>query len=303
MAMRFGLALSGGGLRGMAHIGVLKALHEEGLKPSWISGASAGAMVSGVYACGYTPQQMDEIARNMDTRILDVDYGGILKSLITCPFKKDLPMSGVYKGDYVEKLFRELTGGRLMREVGFPIAITAVDIQNGQTVVFTDDRSRFPAEDGSILYRDDAPLYLAIRASIAIPAVFRPCRVQGQLLVDGGVTDGMPVMALKKMGAPKVLAVNLGYSGQRRDEVDSIIEIGSQALDIMVGNINAASGRYADYVLNPQIYDVALRDVSRMGECIDRGYTAAISHMDEIKRALFQAITPGRQAPKKKLRG
>ena len=285
--MRFGLALSGGGLRGMAHIGVLKALWEEGMKPSWISGASAGAIVSGIYVCGYTPQRMDAIARTMDRRILDIDYGGIFKSLVTCPFRKDLPITGFYKGDYVEKLFRDLTGGRMMGEIGFPIAITAVDIQNGQTVVFTDDRSRFSGDEGHTVYRDDAPLYLAIRASIAIPVVFRPRRINGQLLVDGGVTDGMPVTSLRKMGASKVLAVNIGYSGQRRDEVDSIIEIGNQALDIMVGGINAAGGRHADYVLNPQIYDVALRDVSRIGECIDRGYTAAISHMDEIKKALF----------------
>lgn len=287
--MRFGLALSGGGLRGMAHIGVLKALWEEGMKPSWISGASAGAIVSGIYVCGYTPRRMDAIARTMDRRILDIDYGGLLKSVITLPFRKDLPITGIYKGDYVEDMFRDLTGGRMLREIGFPIAITAVDINNGQTVVFTDDRTRFSAsEGGRIVYRDDAPLYLAIRASIAIPVVFQPRRVNGQLLVDGGVTDGMPVEALRKMGASRVLAVNIGYSGQRRDDVDSIIEIGNQTLDIMVGDINTASGKHADYVLNPQIYDVALRDTSRIGECIDRGYTAAISHMDEIKAALLK---------------
>jgi NTE family protein len=286
--MRFGLALSGGGLRGLAHVGVLKALWEEGMKPDWISGASMGAIVSGIYVCGYTPRQMDTIARGMDKRILDIDYCGLLKSVFTLPFRKDLPITGIYKGDYVEKLFRDLTGGRMMRQIGFPIAITAVDIQNGQTVVFTDDRSRFSGEEGNrIVYRDDAPLYLAIRASIAIPVVFQPRRINGQLLVDGGVTDGMPVGALRKMGAPKVLAVNLGYSGQRRDEVDSIIEIGNQTLDIMVGDINIASGKHADYVLNPQIYDVALQDVSRIGECIDRGYTAAISHMGEIKKAIM----------------
>lgn len=287
--MRFGLALSGGGLRGMAHIGVLKALREEGLKPSWISGASAGAIVSGIYVCGYTPDRLDAIARTMDRRILDIDYGGLVKSVLSLPFRKDLPITGIYKGDYVEELFKDLTGGRMLRETGFPIAITAVDINNGQTVVFTDDRTRFSGEEGGrIVYRDDAPLHLAIRASIAIPVVFRPRRINGQLLVDGGVTDGMPVTALRKMGAPKVLAVNIGYSGQRRDDIDSIIEIGNQTLDIMVGDITAASGRQADYVLNPQIYDVALRDVSRIGECIDRGFTAALSHMDEIKQALLK---------------
>lgn len=287
--MRFGLALSGGGLRGMAHIGVLKALWEEGLKPSWISGASAGAIVSGIYVCGYSPDEMARIARKIDRRILDIDYGGLVKSLAAFPFRREPVMDGFYKGKYAENLFKELTGGRMLSAVGFPIAITAVDIQNGQTVVFTDDRSRFQTDDPGILYRDDAPLYLAIRASIAIPVVFSPCRIHGQILVDGGVTDGMPVAPLKKMGAPKVLAVNIGYSGQRRDTVDTIIEIGNQTLDIMVGEINARSGKMADYVLNPQIYDVALRDTDRIGECIDRGYTAAIAHMDEIKQALFGA--------------
>jgi NTE family protein len=284
--MRFGLALSGGGLRGMAHIGVLKALWEEGLKPSWISGASAGAIVSGIYVCGYTPDEMAKIAQTMDRRILDFDYGGLMKSLIALPFKREPVMDGFYKGKYAENLFKELTGGRMLREIGFPIAITAVDIQDGQTVVFTNDRTRFREDDPRILYRDDAPLYLAIRASIAIPVVFKPCCINGQLLVDGGVTDGMPVGVLRKMGAPKVLAVNLGYSGQRRDAVDTIVEIGNQTLDIMVGDINLQSGKKANYVLNPQIYDVALRDTGRIGECIDRGYTAALTHMGEIKAAL-----------------
>ena len=96
-------------------------------------------------------------------------------------------------------------------------------------------------------------LYKAIRASIAIPVVFKPIIIDGKRLVDGGVTNNLPIDVLRKMGARRIVGVDLGYNGQLRSDVDNIIEIGSQALDIMAYQITSFKSYGADYILRPGI--------------------------------------------------
>ncbi|HOB19402.1 MAG TPA: patatin-like phospholipase family protein, partial [Candidatus Atribacteria bacterium] len=99
--MRFGLALSGGALRGVAHIGVLKALSENGLYPSYISGTSAGSMVAALYACGYSAVEMEKIALNLDNGIYDPDYPGMLRGIVQWILHRDFDWDGFLKGNEV----------------------------------------------------------------------------------------------------------------------------------------------------------------------------------------------------------
>lgn len=104
--------------------------------------------------------------------------------------------------------------------------------------------------------------------------------------MDGGVTTNLPIEILKKMGAKKIIGVDLGYNGQLRRDVDNIIEIGSQSLDIMAYQITSIKSQGADYILRPGIYDVAIKDSKRIIECIDRGYNSAKENMNMIKKAI-----------------
>lgn len=283
--MKFGLALSGGATRGAAHVGVMKALAEADLHPSWISGTSAGSMVAALYACGYSVQEMEEIALTLDKSIYDTDYsgiaGGILQWIITGNTKWD----GLMKGKNLETMMKKLTKGKFMNESRLPLAITAVDINTGKTILFVDSKKKLIDEE-DIMYINDVPIYQAVRASIAIPVIFKPIIIHGMRLVDGGVTDSVPIDVLKKMGADKVIGISLGYSGQRRCEVDNILEIGSQSIDIVSYRMTKLKSSKADLIINPHIYDIGMLETHRIPELIERGYQAARNNLYMIKKAI-----------------
>lgn len=283
--MKFGLALSGGALRGVAHIGVLKALSEHGLYPSYISGTSAGGMVAALYACGYNANEMERIALTLNKSIYDPDYPGMLKGVLQWIFSRDFDWAGFLKGDEVEKLMKRLTKGISIKEVKMPLAIAAVDINAGNTVMYV-SRKRRLTDTRHAVYKDDVLLYKAVRASIAIPSVFQPVIIDGMRLVDGGVTENVPAGVLRMMGAKVVIGINLGYSGQRRSEVNNILEIGSQAIDIMAYQITRLKTNPCDLMINPDIYDIGMTDFNRVAECIQRGYDSIINNLSAIKNTI-----------------
>lgn len=283
--MRFGLALSGGALRGAAHIGVLKALTEHGLYPSWISGTSAGSIIAALYAYGYTPNEIEKIALSINRSIFDPDYSGIAGGILQWLFTRQFNLDGVVAGKRLEFLMKELTENRLINDVKIPIAITAVDINNGMSVIFASNTSGLK-NTKNITFIDKVPLCEAVRASISIPVFFRPKIINGMRLVDGGITDNLPLKVLKLMGAKAVIGINLGYSGQRRAEVNNLLEIGNQSLDIMAYQITRLITDETDCVINPNIYDVGMTEVDRIPECIKRGYAVTINNMNMIKKTI-----------------
>lgn len=285
--MRFGLALSGGGLRGGAHIGVLKALEEENLHPSWISGTSAGSIVAGLYSCGYSPKEIEKIVLSFKINIYDPDITGILASIFKLIIGKEPVIDGIIKGNKFEKLLKKITEGRKIKDSKIPTALTGVDINDGKTIYFVSNKKGL-RNDKSNKYIDNIEIYKAIRVSIAIPVVFQSRNISGLNLVDGGVTDSLPASVLKLMGAKRVIGVNLGYSGQRRNEVDNFIEVGGQSLNIMEHQITNLKNTHTDLIINPHIYDVGLADFHRISECIERGYKTAKENMYMIKKVIYK---------------
>jgi len=286
--MRFGLALSGGGIRGVAHIGVLKALEEEGLVPSWIAGTSAGSIVAGLYAYGYSTQELVRIAVDLQPKYIDPNFTGLALGFGQWIMGMEPCVDGVVKGKAIEKYLKKLTDSARMSDIRMPLAITAVDINKADSVIFLNKRINTPDDDDTV-YIYDMFLYKAIRASIAIPVIFKPIILGGKRLVDGGVTNNLPIDVLKRMGAKKVIGVDLGYNGQLRSDVDNIIEIGSQALDIMAYQITSFKSHGADYILRPGIYDVAIRDSRKLMECIDRGYNSTKENIKMIRKAIISS--------------
>ncbi len=309
--MVLGLALSGGGIRGASHIGTLKALEEEGLRPDMVAGASAGSIIASLYATGMTVNKMEEAFIKYAPYILDFDLAGSFGAILRlCSLFNGQPvLDGIIKGASAEKIMKKLTNGKKMSQTNIPLAITATDINDGTAVVFASRRL------GRITTRNtvccsNVLISQAVRASIAIPVVFKPktLEVEGRQrrLVDGGVVNNLPVDVLRMMGARKILGINLGYSGQRMEQVDNIVEIGSQTIDIMMYHLTKLrnsrenvvelmhSKRSALYpsmshetlVLNPHIYDVSLFDMGKIPECIERGYTATKARIPEIRRIL-----------------
>ena len=319
--MKIGLALSGGGVRGAAHIGVLKALEEGGIPIHMISGTSAGSIVATLYAGGYTPREIEEIFLRFGHRandshwekfckmmteiflfksregrfnqnIADVDLWGMLAFCFNWLLTRRGKIDGLIKGNMIEGIVREYCCERkahLIRDAQIPLAIPAVDINSAETIMFVSDKSLFN-DSKHIKYVDDAYLWEAVRASIAFPGVFKPKMFRGRRLVDGGISDNVPTKVLEDMGADKILAVNLGYSGRPEEDIDNIFEIAAQSIDIMSYQISRLKSSNADYVFDPKIYDIKLLQVSKIQECIDRGYLAAKKEIHKVRKIMGMSI-------------
>jgi NTE family protein len=284
--MEIGLALSGGAVRGCAHIGVMKALEEAGINCTVISGTSAGSLVGGVYASGMPLDQIEAEARQLNEKLLDFNSIGAAKAVVGSIFGRKVGFSGMFKGNEVWKLAARLTHGINISEAPIKVALCAVDLVSGDTVFFM-NAALSPARRDYTVVRD-APMADAITASCTIPAVFVPRKVGDKNLVDGGVTEYVPVKVLRDMGAGFVIAVDLGREAGEKQKADNILEISARSFDIMSRRLAGTTLDYADVVISPYTADIGLFDFKRIPELIDRGYKAAKRMIPTIKMHAFR---------------
>lgn len=177
---RLGLALSGGGARGLIHIGILKVLKQHEIAVDYIAGTSMGGVIGAGYAVGMSPTEMENIA----CEVLHIQ--NILRFIDPA-----LPDGGLIRGQKLLEFFKRHIGEREFADLNIPLALVAVDLNTAQEVVL---------KEGSIA--------LALRATTAVPGIFTPLEFNRWRLIDGGVLNNLPVDVLKQMGADKVIAVN-----------------------------------------------------------------------------------------------
>jgi NTE family protein len=206
---KIGLVLSGGGAKGLAHIGVLKVIDSLGIKIDYIGGTSMGAIVGGLYASGYTAKQLDSIFKTLNIDDLVQDYIPRKSKLLfnkrnddiyalSLPFKKlklETPNAlskGFYNYNFLSKLTYHVRNIRDFKKLPIPFFCMATDIETGEEVVL--NKGIFPQ---------------ALVASSSIPSVFYPIEIEGKLLIDGGVTNNYPVEKLKELGAEFIIGVDV----------------------------------------------------------------------------------------------
>jgi len=177
---RVGLALSSGGARGSAHVGVLKVLEEQGIAPDVVTGASMGAQVGGAYAAGISVASMID-------HWCSVNFASAVKTLLPT-----IPWSGWSSGRSLRRFLEKLLGDRQIEDLQIPFSAVATDLEAGCAHVL-----------------DQGPLTEAIRASLSVPGLFTPVWIDGHLLIDGGVTNPLPVDVARQMGADVVIAVDV----------------------------------------------------------------------------------------------
>lgn len=300
-----GLALGSGGLRGAAHIGVLQVLEQNGIRPDLVAGTSAGSVIGGLYACGLGPAELEEVFVGLGGKDLydyDVSVRNILKmaAAAACDFLHlpfgpllDAPL-GLVRGVKLERLLASQTSGRSFDELLLPLAVIATDVQTGDTVAFLPRESIPVATQPRTVYVTDATVSEAVRASSAIPGVFEPKEIGGRVCVDGGLKESVPAGILKAMGADIVLAVDLGFSGQKAERIDDIVEILTQSVDIMGEEITDLKlEQYADVVIKPRIYDVGLTDTAKIPDCIKKGAEATVRALPRIHEVLSRRLKAG----------
>lgn len=285
-ANKIGFALSGGGAKGLAHIGVLKVLEAEGIYPDYISGTSMGSVIGGLYAIGYSADFLDSLARAMDWNnyfsdrfdrkylsIEEKNYAERYFATFPLEDKKIQLPKGFVDGQKLGLLLDQLTipvhSLNDFDEFPIPFRCVATDLETGEAVVF---KSGFLPE--------------AIRASIGIPSVFEPLEFHDTLLVDGGVVRNVPVVDAENMGADYVIAFNVGASLYSKKELNSIVQVLDQTSSYRIVESNLEQLGKADLVISPDIAGYKGLDFSQVDSLIAIGEQAARRMLPELKKDL-----------------
>ena len=273
--MRFSLSLSGGGARGAAHVGVLKALEEEGLKPSALSGTSAGALVAAFYTYGIPVKELERwvywIAKH-GKRYVDIDFQSMIKLLIQGPFKKEITVSGIIKGEKLEKIICEVVGNSQIESIPVKLIIPAVDLNTGKTIVFSNVIPMKGNTKKEIQWETSGELCKIVRASTSVPGVFQPVEFKQYDLVDGGVTQNLPVDLLTAIGEDNILAVDVG-AVYKKPKDRSIVEVLTHSFEIMGNVLKECTSEKERYLLKPELPEKAgLLSFEYMPECMRLGY-------------------------------
>jgi NTE family protein len=257
MKRKLGLALGGGGARGLAHIGVLKVLEEEGLAADFVAGTSIGSLIGALYCCGYTWEQLHELARSTDW-----------SDLVTFT----VPRLGLVNARKLERLVARLTGGRTIEQLPVPFRAVTVDITAGEVVVLA-----------------EGPVSKAVRASASIPGIFEPTRWEGRLLVDGGLLDNVPTGVARDMGADVVLAVNLSGERVQSRPPENILDVLLYSLEILIHGQGQRGTAAADVPVVPDLAGFSYRNLGRLAEMIERGEVAMRAALPALRRKLRRA--------------
>lgn len=283
--MKIGVALSGGGIRGIAHAGVLQALENNGIHIDIIGGTSAGSMIASLYAMGYSPEEIYILFRKNARKIIGANTSPIISGLRSFMGKEGKTIKGFKNGRSIEEVYNFIAREKGIETIGqikMPLVIPSVDIMESKEYIFT---NRIPENSqDKAQYITDVSIGKAVRASSSFPAVFDLCNVQKHAFMDGGALDNVPVSEVKKQGADKVLAVK--FDSDRIDENSNIMDIVMKTIDIMGNKIAEENLEKSDYVLNVYTDKVGLLDIKKLDKCFEYGYEAVIKNLDEIKQIL-----------------
>lgn len=283
--MKLGIALSGGGIRGIAHAGVLKALEDNEIKIDVIGGTSAGSLIAALYAMGYSPYYIYILFKRYAKEMVNINSGPIISGIGNFMMNKKNTLQGLKSGKGLETIYNQIAykkGIRKLSQIKMPIVIPTVDIMNSKEYVFTNYIPK-NVEDTS-QYITDITVGKAVRASSSFPAVFNPCTFENHAFMDGGALDNIPVYEVKKQGADKVIAVK--FDADPVDEQSNIMDIIMKTIDIMGNKISEESLEMSDLVLSVYTDKVGLLDVEKLDSCYQYGYNCVIENLDKIKEIL-----------------
>ncbi len=281
--MKIGIALSGGGTRGIAHAGVLKALEENNIKISAIGGTSSGALIAGLYVLGYAPEEILNLFKKHAKEIVGVGINPMIARMKNIIRREN---TGFRRGEDIEKLFDQLAQDKGIETISeitkMPIAIPTVDIKNGKEYIFT---NHIPNETSVYKkYIGDISVGKALRATSSFPAVFCPCDFEEHKFLDGGALNNVPVMEVKKQGMDRVLAVN--FKADEITDTSNYLDIAMRAIDLMGSKIAEENVKQSDYVITICTDKTGLLDIEKLDSCYQYGYRTTIEQINKIKEII-----------------
>ncbi len=281
--MKIGLALAGGGVRGAAHIGAIKALQENGIKIDAVAGTSAGSIVAALYGMGYTTDEMIKLFNYFSKSVMAISpkymFSGI-KEL------RGIKLGGVTTSYNIELAIQEsgkIKNIKNIKDIKLPISIPATDLISDKEIIFTNNQNLQGEE-----YIHDIEIGKAVRASSTFPGMYAPFEYQKYQFVDGGIFDNLPAQETKKLGVDKVISVKFKLKTPRKQ--NTIYNIAMQSLDLMTEKLIEESIKASDYVIEIDLKDVKPFNIGKLEFCYKEGYMQTLDHIIKIKRVIGNEI-------------
>lgn len=289
--MNLGIALGGGGAKGLAHIGVLEVLEENDIRPNSIAGASIGSVVGAIYCLHGSAHGLRARAKEMisseEFKNLELDkfYAGaenIFERFRNELFEKFFLGSLLFKKSHTKydataKIFKDIFGNKKFEDCVMQFTCNALDIRSGEEVVFT-----------------EGALADAVWASCAIPGIFPPFVRDPHIYVDGGVIDNIPVEPVRSIGAKTVVAVYLSKRPEYEDKPNTGFQINQRAYSFMKYHLDQRVLKQADFVIRPDVSGFHWADFYSIDALIDRGRKAAQESIQTLKRISARRYRVGR---------
>jgi NTE family protein len=239
----------------IAHVGVLKALERAGIPIHCLAGTSGGALVGSLFCAGVTTAQLEKVSRQIGWKRL----AGL--SLFAS--------KGLATSEPIARFVSRMIAPRTrFSEMAPPLAVTATDLLTGETLIFRDEACPVPE---------------AVRISCTIPVVYAPVVREGRLLVDGGVSDPLPVDAARALGAEFIVAVSLRH---RPQELHNLLEVGLQMLDVTTASLAEMAKEHADFAIEVDVGSMDKWDLRQAEKLIALGEEAAQRALPDLERAL-----------------
>lgn len=279
MCLNLGLCLSGGGIKGAAHIGVLQALEDNNIHINYISGTSSGSIVASLYAVGYSPKEIYDFFVKYSKEITHISIKNILKLIGGLIFKHKVIIQGLNDGIKLEKIIYNVCkdkGIYTINQVNFPLLIPSVNLQNGDAYIFSSKHIR-SKDKSNYKYDNKILLSKAVRASCSFPGIYSPVSYQGCTLVDGGIRENIPWKETKNMGADKVISI-IFESPIEEDPFLDIFEIITKSINMLSHELSLYEQFGSDYILKINTANISLLDTSQ----IDFLYKLGYSEMDKF---------------------
>lgn len=283
--MSLGVALAGGGLKGLAHIGALKALEELGVKIDYLSGTSSGSIFASFYAMGYTTDEIKEKTMEHYKMLTKIEKKPLFKAGATYLTSGVAKIEGLIPGENIENLVNTVSSDRdikNMNQIKIPFAIATVDTISTKECIFLS--KKIDKQDDEIDYIYDAPIAIATRASMSFPGVYTPCQYGKYNFIDGGTKDNLPVKILKDMGAEKTLA--LSFKIDDYEPKEDIFAILLRTVDIFSLKDVRKAQKEADLAIEIDCQGTSLLEITDADEVMKTGYDTIMKYKEKILKLI-----------------
>lgn len=289
MNFNLGLCLAGGGVKGAAHIGAIKAIEEAGLKINYIAGTSSGSIVATLYAAGFSTDEMYLIFKKYCKKIKYVDFFNIIKLIFGLIFSGKIIIDGLNSGIQLEKLINKECSKKNIKnisDISMPLLIPSVDMATGNVICFTSKMIRKEFED-NIIFINNANIGKAVRGSCSYPVIFSPCKYENIKLIDGGIRENVPWKEIKLLGADKVLNVTFDNEVDE-DCCKSLIDVAGRSLELLCRELSNYEMEGAEYTVKIKSPKMGLLDMKHIDDLYNIGYEQTKEYLKKLTKNSFE---------------